>query len=238
MKSLKVFSILVVFIAFAQSSYAQSFAFGLKGGPTAAYQLWNNSNRSNSVLLRYHFAAYLESHDNDVDKYAFFSQLGYHVKGSAVRFRGGVDFNNIAIPPRTSALEFRNLSLILGAKVKEQLTADSKWFYSIGIRGDYTIDYALDLYTGYSSGVRPWNFGLTLGTGIQWDIAELFGMIFELNIHPDFSRQIYVPPLRNFPDPFNGTLVTLPEQNIRNAAIELSVGFRLLRKIEYVDEYW
>jgi len=231
--------ILVFIVAIAiTESYAQSYAFGLKGGPTAAYQLWNNSNRSNSVLLRYHFAAYVESHDNEEDKYAFYSQLGYHVKGSAVRFRGGVDFNNIAIPPRTSALEFRNISLILGAKVKEQLTSEAKWFYSIGVRGDYTVDYSLDLYTGYASGVRPWNFGLTLGTGIQWDIAELYGMIFELNIHPDFSRQIYVPPLRNFPDPFNGTLVTLPEQNIRNAAIELSVGFRLLRKIEYIDAYW
>ena len=228
-------SVFILLLSFP--AWGQSYAFGVKGGPTAAYQLWNDRSRGNSLLARYHAALFIESHDNEEDKYAIYSQFGYHVKGSAVRFRGGVDFNNIAIPPRTSALEFRNLSLIVGAKMKNELSNRSKWYYALGLRGDYTLDYQLDLYTGYGPGVRPWNFGITLGSGIQWDIEELIGVIVELNIHPDFSRQIYVPPLRNFPDPFTGTLRQLPEQNIRNVAIELSVGFRFLRKIEYVDEW-
>jgi len=238
MKFLRILILVELFFIFSIETEAQSYAFGLKGGPTAAYQLWNDRTRGNSLLFRYHIAAYIESEDNDDDRYAVFSSIGYHIKGSAVRFRGGVDLNNIAIPARTSALEFRNISLILGAKVKNDLAVNQKWYYSLGLRGDYTLDYALDLYTGFGAGVRRWNFGLNVGGGIQWNLSDYVGVIAELNLQPDFSRQIYIPPLQNFPDPFNGVLRTLPEQNIRNVALELSFGFRLLRKIEYVDEYW
>lgn len=214
---------------------AQSYAFGLKLGPSAGYQLWDGRPRSNSLLFRYHAAAFIETHDDVSDAYSLFLQAGYHVRGSAVRFIGGVDQDGIFIPAMTSALQFENLSVVVGAKQKFDLDADKKWFYTLGLRGDYTVNYALDLYTGYESGIRPFNYGINVGGGIEWAIQELVGLTAEFTISPDFSRQIYVPPSR-IPDPYTGRI--LPEQNIRNATIELSFGVRFLRKIEYIEDYW
>lgn len=217
---------------------AQSYAFGMKLGPTAGYQLWDGRARNNSLLFRYHIAAFIETHDDVADAYSLFLQGGYHVKGSAIRFRGGVDRDGIVIPGRTSAMEFHNLSVIAGAKQKFELDDNKKWYYILGLRGDYTVDYSLDVYSGFEGGIRPFNFGLSVGGGIEWTIQELVGLTAEFTVNPDFSRQIFVPPLPNFPDPFTGTLRTLPEQNIRNATIELSFGIRFLHKIEYIDDYW
>ncbi len=218
---------------------AQSYAFGLKLGPSAGYQLWDGRPRNNSLLFRYHAAAFIETHDNVSDAYSLFLQAGYHVRGSAVRFPGGrTDADNIAIPAFTSALQFENISVVVGAKQKFDLDTDKKWFYSLGIRGDYTVNYNLQSFQGFEGGIRPFNYGINVGGGVEWALQELIGLTFELTISPDFSRQIYVPPLQNFPDPFTGNLRTLPEQNIRNATVELSVGLRFLRKIEYIEDYW
>jgi hypothetical protein len=228
------FCLFVSFLFANTTIHAQSTAYILKGGATGGSQTWENAPRNNNLLLRYHGAIAVETHDNLEDKFAAFLQLGYHVKGSALRFRGGVDLNGNVFGPQTNALEFRNISMILGGKRKYDIGEYDKWYYSLGIRGDYTASYTLDFFPGFSDGVRRWNFGISLGGGYQWNISEHIGLIFEANVHPDFSRQIFLPPARyiNF---FTGELETWPEISIRNVAFEISIGIRFLNKVEYID---
>jgi hypothetical protein len=231
---LKHLILLFILIMGHSTIFAQSTAYIIKGGATGGSQSWNGNQRNNSLLLRYHGAFVMESHDNIEDRFAVFGQLGYHVKGSAMRFRGGVGLQGEVYGPQTSALEFRNASFILGGKRKNDIFGSDKWYYLLGLRLDYTLSYDLQFYPGFSEGVRRWNYGVTIGGGYQKKINEHIALIFEANIHPDFSRQIYVPPAR-FINFFTGELELWPEQNIRNVALEISVGIRFLRKVEYLD---
>ncbi len=219
------------------SVYAQSYGFGLKGGLTGATQAWENRNRANSLMLGWHIAAFIESQDNTEDKFSIFSQLGYHTRGSAARFAGGVGFDGQILDARTFRLQFNNVSLALGGKRKYPSFAGHQWFYSLAVRGEYTMNYNLEIYSGFSEGVRRFNFGISVGTGYQFNIAEKVGIILELQVQPDFSRQVFVPPTR-WNNPYNGQIQQLPEQNIRNLSVELTAGFRLLREIVYDDDYY
>jgi hypothetical protein len=231
---LKLTNLLLVLLVFSASVVsAQSTAYTIKAGPTLGSQSWNNNLRQNSTLFRWHAALNIETHENEVDQFAAFAQLGYHIKGSAIRFRGGIGIDGTVFGPRTTGMEFQNLSLLLGAKKKHVLGND-RWYYSLGVRGDYTLGYQLDVYAGFKDGVRRFNYGVTVGTGYQWNIQELVGLVLDLSVSPDFSRQIYIPP-QFFNNPFTGTREMWQEQNIRNTAIELSIGIRLLRKVEYID---
>ncbi len=234
MKRLTGLLLAATLILITDSLYGQSYAYGIKAGLTAGSQTWNNRSRRNGILFRYHAAAYIESHENETDRYSLFSQLGYHVRGSAVRFNGGVNIDNQYIPAQTLALEFRNLALIAGAKQKFSM-GENKVYYLLGLRGEYTTGFDLEIYRGFEGGVRRWNYGVTLGGGFQWNFTELVGAIIELQVHPDLSRQVYIPP-QWWIHPFTGQRDQLQEQNIRNFSIELSVGFRLLRKIEYIED--
>lgn len=233
--------IFTAFIIFNSISfvYGQSYGFGLKGGLTGASQAWENQNRANSLMLAWHVAAYIESQDNTEDKYSIFSQLGYHIRGSATRFGGGVGFGGIIIEPRTFRQEFKNISLALGGKRKYPSFSGHQWFYSFAVRGEYTLDYNLEYYATLvlPEDVRRFNFGISVGTGYQLNIREKVGILLELQVQPDFSRQVFVPPLR-WNNPHTGQIQPLPEQSIRNLSVELSAGFRLLRKIEYEDDYY
>lgn len=231
---LKKLFLLSILLCVYSTVFTQSTAYIIKGGATGGSQSWNGNQRSNSLLLRYHSAFVIESHENIEDQFAVFAQLGYHVKGSAMRFRGGVGLQGEVFGPQTSALEFRNASLIVGGKRKNTIFVDDKWYYLLGLRLDYTLSYDLQFYPGFGEGVRRWNYGVTIGGGYQWNVSEHIGLIFEANFHPDFSRQIYVPPAR-FINFFTGELELWPEQNIRNVALEISVGIRFLRKVEYLD---
>jgi hypothetical protein len=48
------------------------------------------------------------------------------------------------------------------------------------------------------------------------------------------SLQYFRPAFPAF-DPYQRINYTVPEQGIRNVSFELSIGFRFLRKIEYVE---
>lgn len=71
--------ICVMAVLFKNNSYSQSYAFGVKGGVTAALQSWDNYGRD--PLYNAHWVTFIESADDD--KGSVFAQLGYHVKGSA-----------------------------------------------------------------------------------------------------------------------------------------------------------
>jgi hypothetical protein len=54
-----------------------------------------------------------------------------------------------------------------------------------------------------------------------------------LNVHPDLTRQLFLPQQRGIDR--NGNPFLINEQNIYNVSVELTIGLRFLHKIEYVD---
>jgi hypothetical protein len=223
---------------------AQSTAFILNIGPSIGTQKWDNSF-DREPLFKYHASLGIESVNNEDDRGALFAQIGYHVKGSANRFSfwrisGGVEIF-------TQNFLFNNISLLLGAKQKKPLgNAAAKYFYFGGIRGDYTLNTNLKklneenpfLRTYYPQDgfVRKWMAGVSVGGGLELNFSELIGAQVMLSVNPDLTNQYFQPSIPNVIDPFTpGQTITIPERRIRNTTIELSLGLRLLRKVEYVD---
>lgn len=217
-------------------------AWGVKGGLTTGFQQWNSFQRN--PLYRYHGDLYVESYDGP-DANSLYAQLGYHVKGSALRNRNGIDIstgNPFRLP--TFTFEFYNISLATGFKQRFDFN-DNKAYYMIGIRGDYTLDTNLAdfddvtqvnrLFFPLNGFVTRWNYGLSGGAGLEFMFSNLVGGFIEFSIAPDLSFQYRQPAIPNVYDPFTGNERTLPERRIRNLALELTVGIRLLRIVEYVD---
>lgn len=211
--------------------HAQSTVYGIKGGLTSASQRWSNYNRR--PLLKYHLALSMESYTEE-NLSALFMQLGYHVKGSSIRFRRTINPNTgQEFPGRTDEFRFHNLSLLLGAKQKMEVFNDYRLYYLFGIRGDYNmkVDFDRSFYEGVKDQINKFTFGVTAGGGLEIPLSDLVGIFFELTVAPDFSNQIYIPPHRNFRDPNRMN----PEQKVINLAIELSVGMRFIHKVIYID---
>jgi hypothetical protein len=231
----------------------QGSVFGVKGGLTMGRQRWEQ-NFQNGMLFRYHGAAFIESLGSD-SRFALFAQAGYHVKGSAIRFARGsfVDVNGqpVAVNPDPITFQFRNVALSVGAKQRLDNIdlGEKKVFYTVALRGDYTLSTELGpkglaandpfrLYYPQEEFVKRFNYGITASGGIEMPFNELAGMILEFSFSPDFSFQYNQPPLNNVinPNPFGGnTTVNLPQQRISNMVFELSLGFRFLHKIIYVE---
>jgi len=228
----------IVLFCMTWSMQAQSFAWGLKGGPTLGFQKWESQSRD--LLFKYHGIAFIESLPAGND-FALFAQVGYHIKGSSIRnqrtlFGGGV----LNIPTRE--FQFRNISLSVGAKQKFDFRDFAKSFYAIGIRGDYTVSTNLSDFNAINTGffpsdafVRKINYGVYIGGGLEFALSELIGAVVELSVSPDFSFQYQQPPLNNVTNPYTGNPLNIAERKIVNVVLELSVGIRFLRVVEYVD---
>jgi len=219
-------------------SIAQSFVFGPKLGPTLGFQQWNRIQRD--VLLAGHAAVFIESYEEG-NPSSLFAQLGYHVRGSAER---DIILNTLQGDAfrRNITYKFNNLSLMLGAKRILNMETKAKPFYTLGVRAEYTINTNLNRYEGTAFQlyfpsdffVRKFNYGISAGGGFQYQLNDLIGGTIELTISPDMSRQYEQFAVPNVIDPRNvGSSRTLPEQNVRNLSLELSVSMRLLRKVEY-----
>ncbi len=237
--------LLLCFFASLASLEAQSYAFGLKGGMTAGFQSWNNFDRD--PLYSYHTIAFIETAPEG-NEFAVFAQAGYHVKGSAIRNRNF--FNpingNITRPPATK-FKFNNISLTVGGKQKYDLGVNNKMYYLFGFRGDYTVSTNFSQYESINTAlqslffpddafVRRWNYGATVGGGFEFPLSDYVSALIEFTVNPDFSRQYFQQPIPNVPDPFTGQNRTLQETEIRNTTFEITVGFRFLHEIEYIDE--
>jgi len=238
--------ILLILVILANISYTQSTAFVINLGPSIGSQRWDNSQRQ--TLFAYHASLAVESVNTEDDKNSLLAQVGYHVKGSANRFnfidpRGGF---NITSQP----FKFNNLSLLVGAKQKFAFGPSGRfrYFYFGGIRGDYTLNTNLDelnqsndllANTGIypdEGGVRHFIFGVTAGGGLQFELSDLIGAQISVSLNPDLTNQYYSGPIPNVIDPFTpGQTFTIPERRIRNTTLEISIGLRLLRKVEYVE---
>jgi len=234
--------ILGLFTSFLQ---AQGYAFGVKGGLTIGVQQWEGFEQD--PLFKYHGIAFIESLPED-NQFALFAQLGYHLKGSAFRSRNAFGLNGNVFRAPAQEFIFRNLSLVLGAKQKFDLfNNDSRAYYLLGIRGDYNLSTNLDeykdanmVYPIYPDDskelIREITYGVSLGGGIEFPFSELAGALIEFTINPDFSYQYEQPSATVFVNNqfFTGN-VNIPERKIRNLTFELTVGFRFLNKIEYID---
>ena len=83
--------------------------------------------------------------------------------------------------------------------------------------------------------IRNINYGITAGGGFETTLSEFVGLLFEFTINPDFSIQYQQPRIDNVLDPYTGNTRSIAERKIRNLTFELTVGFRFLRKVEYID---
>lgn len=235
--------VFVAFLTAAQCSVAQGTVFGVKGGLTVGIQQWGGFEQD--PLLKYHGILSVESAD-ETAQFGVFAQLGYHLKGSAIRNRNFIDLNGNPYRPPAQEFIFKNVSLSLGGKRKHDVSANTKAYYLFGLRGDYTVGTNLDKYEAFNLSnnslyfpdnnfVQKWNYGATVGGGFEFAIWELVGALLEFTVNPDFSYQYRQPAIANVRDPYTGQSRTLPERSIRNITFEASVGFRFIRKVEYID---
>ena len=233
--------IIMAILAIGTSVRAQGQLFGLKGGLSMGTQKWGSFDRD--PLYASHFALSMESADND-RKSAIYGQIGYHTKGSAIRFQRFFDINGNEYKPSTTNFKFNNAALQVGVKqILGDAVADSRLFYKIGIRGEYTLSTNLDefditrsLSFPVDQFVKKITYGISFGGGYEFYLSDLIRGTIELHIGQDLSNQYEQPALNNIPSPYqSGQTINIPERKISNTVFELSVGLLLWRKIEYID---
>jgi hypothetical protein len=239
------FAVLLLF--FGQTT-AQSTAYVFNFGPTASLQKWDNSS-GREPLFQYNASIAIETINNENDRGSFLMQLGYHVKGSANRFRYYNINSGFPGGTYTERFKFNNFSLVLGAKQRFDMGASSKtrYFYFGGLRGDYTFSTNVDnLNSGFAScnpaayplmgGVQRWMAGFTVGGGMEFMFSELVGGQIQLSVNPDVTPQYRQNAIPNVIDLCNpGSVYNIEERRIRNTTVELSIGLRLLKKVVYVE---
>lgn len=246
--ALRIVFLLLSTTVFLGQMAAQSTAYVVQGGSTIGLQRWDNS-LDREPLFKWHGALSIESVENEDDRNSLFAQFGYHVKGSATRLRFFDIFSGAPGRVFTEEFRFNNLSLVVGGKRKTPLGASgrARYFYGGGIRCDYTLSTNIDDLTAGNPQLvvfyptvgfmNRWMLGFTVTTGIEFKLKELIGGELKLSVHPDVTLQYNQPSIGNVIDPFNpGNTIIISERQIRNIAVEIGVGIRLLRKVEYVDE--
>jgi hypothetical protein len=230
--------------------YAQSYAFGVKGGLAIGNQRFDGSGTfDNSLLFKYHGDMFIENAPEDPTS-VMYAQVGYHARGHSRRYRSGgyqtTSGQIVKIDAFSQNFIFNNVSLGVGFK-RRNVAGREKAYYAIGVRGEYTINTNLEdastsgLYSLYSltnDYVKKFNFGMTLSGGYEFPFSELAGAFVELSVHPDITKQYFQPGIGNLniTDPNTGQRITgVSEQSSRNLSIELTLGFRFLRKVIYTD---
>ena len=240
----KIFLLFITMLSLYQFSYAQSRAYTVKGGMTVGFQRWGQQDQD--PLFAYHGAVMMESVPED-DAFGLFAQLGYHIKGSAWRNAIFANPGNGGVSIFTRKFKFQNVALVAGLKKDFSDRGNSKLYYLLGVRGEYTIGTNLDEYEAeniflggpvypFDEAVRKLNYGVTAGAGIEFPFSEFIGGILEFTISPDFSDQ-YQQIAFTGNAYQNGSLIqrNYPARNIRNTVLEVSLGFKFLHKIEYID---
>ena len=225
------------FLVIANCAISQSTVFGPKGGFTAAIQSWDGFQRN--PLFTYHAAFFIEGYKEESST-ALFAQFGLHNRGSSERifFVNGNNANAVRTQFRWS-----NAAAIFGAKKRIGSQGSSKAYYSFGARVEYTVSTNLDessQFAGYfpiDEYTNKFNYGGTFAFGYEFPFSEFVGGMIEASISPDLSFQYQQPGGIGVISPLTGRGITLREQQIRNITFELSVGFRFLHKVIYLDDY-
>lgn len=243
---MKKYHLLIIFIFILSiTSYSQSFFFGIKGGSSIGYQKLESFNQK--PVLTYHVATFWESYSEDNPLNALYVQLGYHNRGSALRNAIGVTIYNEYYRLPTRNFLFHNISLGLGAKKKQDINDNLRSFYSFGLRGEYTLNTNLSKYAYLNQRmsnlyypddifVKKWTYGASVGGGVEYMFSELIEGLFEITINPDLSNQYDQPQLGSIIDPYHpGNTTTVPRRRIKNTTVEITIGIRFMRKVEYID---
>ncbi len=226
--------VLLLCMVCAEGLHGQGYAFGLKVGPTLGTQRLEGGV-GNSALLQYHGAVFIETVSEESTS-SLFAEAGYHIKGRSERIRSGINFfTGNPYDSYNLQMKFHNVSLSLGGK-QRFLTGALNAYYSMALRTEYNLKHELDFYQGLSAGVNKFVYGITLGGGFEFPFGEFVSGILDFRVSPDISRQIFVPPFQ-WINPITGSEQIFREQSVRNIALEVSVGFRFLHKIIYVDDY-
>lgn len=215
-------------------STSQSFWFGPKAGPSMSFQRWNDFNPN--PLIAYGVDVFAESY-SEASTSSLYAQLGYHVRGSSLR---AFTWQGESIG--TQGFKFNNIVLELGAKKIIQTSSNFIPYYCIGARVEYTTTTNLRDYNRFGSPFYPSDqfvnkfiYGATIGGGFEWsDYSDLYRPFIEITFNPDFGNQYYQGPIPNVIDQF-GMTRTLGERAIRNLSLEIKIGVKFLRKVEYID---
>ena len=219
--------------------HAQFVGYSLKGGPTFATQRWDGFDQD--PLVGYHFDLQIESLSDDAPR-TLYAGLGYHRRGSAIRFRRfqgqDVNGNTVDLRPTTVKFIFNNAALVLGAK-QTYAVGSGRGHIALALRGEYTINTDLGgedasrrnvgLFYPDDAFVTRWLYGIDLGGGLDYSLSPSLDGLIELRISPDLSRQYFQPPIANVITPGSNNPRTLSELSINNVSIELSVGIRFVR---------
>jgi hypothetical protein len=236
----KLLFVLAFIVFFALDSYSQYY-IGIKGGMGLNMQTWNNYERD--ILFSPCIDIFSETNDDELNK--LYISGGFHTRGSSVR-SFGFGFNS------SRPYKFNNLSLEVGGKRMVTTTKKYNGYYMLGLRAEYTISTNLEGTTNTSIYnlvddvyVRRFNYGVSVGGGFELEIAKDKVIFFEVVVQPDLSKQyeqLETLTIKN-PNPIPGgpfpspEFVTIVPQEVRNVAIELKIGIKLLRAYLEDDEY-
>lgn len=228
MKSIITYFLLIVCLLMgANTAFSQMTARGFKGGLTVGTQRWNNSERE--ALFAYN-ASYIYEKFTESKQFSYLVDLGYHVKGSAIRYN--VQNINTGINQQfTTKNKFGNVSLMLGAKsLVNTNMSGADVYYLIGARLEYTVMDSIESVANLSNYINRINYGITAGGGLEMNLNEKARLFFEVQVSPDFSQQIYMPP-GNYITNYNGNTfyVQFQEQKVYNTVIELTIGLKFLK---------
>ncbi len=236
---------IVIVLSSLNGLFSQSFFFGIKGGSSIGYQKWESFNQK--PVATYHIATFIESYSEDNPLNVLYAQLGYHNRGSSLRNAIGITIYNEYYRLPTRNFLFHNISLGLGAKRKQDINDYLRSFYSFGLRGEYTLNTNLSKYSYLNQRmsnlyypddifVKKWTYGATVGGGLEYMFSELVEGLFEITINPDLSNQYDQPQLGSIIDPYHpGNSTTVPRRRIKNTTVEITIGIRFMRKVEYID---
>jgi hypothetical protein len=235
----KIIFIVAILLGTLINGFSQSFWFGPKGGLAMNNQNWGSGSSSLSFgrdpMFSFNGDLFVESYD-EAKKGALYAQLGYHTRGSALRFFSfNNSFNSLA------KYKFNNLVLELGAKKSLNLGKEFEPYFIMGIRGEYTVSDNLNSFSIFSTIVnsdytRRFNYGVTIGGGFEMVMSELSNVFLEFSLQPDLSFQYEQFPIPDIPNPwFPNERINLPLTQVRNLSIEAKVGVKFLRKVEYID---
>lgn len=222
--------------------------FGVRGGLSVGSQNWGSIEMS--PLLAFHGDVFLETLPEN-SRFSLWASLGYHIRGSRIQQRRVFDLNGNPFRAPGESFEFQNLALAVGGKSVFAYTKIADIYYTLGIRLDYTLDTNLDSYNELNDGafsnfrafypfetydfINRLNYGLVFGGGFDIPLSDKVGVLLQVTAHPDFSLQYRQPAIENVISPYQASNITLPERRIRNFTLEVSAGFRFLRKVEYID---
>ncbi len=228
---------------------AQGTIYGIKGGLAVGNQSFNNGGTtSNGLLFKPYGDLFIESAPTD-NSSVMYLQVGYHPRGHAKRFPSGIYENRATgilqtYSSFTQEFIFRNIGLTIGFK-KRNVLNNPNAYYVLGLRGEYNVgDNLVEANTFYSpynptsSFVNKFVYGLSLGGGYEFAFSALTGGFVEFSVHPDIGKQYFQPAFEAYvldPTVNRSILTTISEQSIRNLSFEITIGFKFLRKIEYVD---